>query len=177
MSKTLTMAVPCGAPVGALASADRLGSDPSLSVGRPGQHREDRLVGREPRGLDRVAGGEDVRHRRAHLGVDGDATERSDRHAGLAGQLDARLHADGKHDDVDDHARSVGEPDDERAGVVLVDRRGGGAESDVDTVGRDVEVEDAGHLGIEPRHQTVGALHHRRREARVRSASVISRPM
>ena len=148
---------PLAAPIGTLVTADRLGGDAPFPIGRAGQHRQDRLARQQVRRLHGVAGGEDVGDRCPHLGVDGDAPERPGRHSGHLRQLGVGSHTDGEHDDVSGELRAVGELDDE-LGAVLTDRRGRTVETDVDAVGRDVEVEDPGHLRVQPRHQTVGPL-------------------
>ena len=83
------------------------------------------------------------------------------RHAGHLRQFGIWSHTDGEHHDVSGELRAVGELDDER-GTILADGLGRAAESNVDAVGSDVEIEDPGHLRIQPRHQTVCPLDDRR---------------
>ncbi len=148
---------PLAAPIGTLVIADRLGRDAPLPVGRAGQHGQDRLPRQQVRRFHGVTGSEDVGDRGPHLGVDADAPEWPDRHPGHLRQLGVGSHADGEHDDVGDQLRAVRELDQELR-APLADRLGRTAESDVDAVGRDVEVEDPGHLRVQPRHQTVCPL-------------------
>jgi hypothetical protein len=112
-------------------------------------------------GLDGVAGREDVGRGRAHLRVDRDASAGSDLDPGVAGEVDVGTCPGRHHHDVGLDRRAVGEIDHEPV-VAVANGLGRSVEAQIHVVGVDVEVQDAGHLVVEPRHQAGGALDHGR---------------
>ena len=75
---------------------DIIGYDPALFVGRSSQWDESRLAGHEVAYLYGIAKGIDVRGGSLHIFIDGNASQRSERQAGLFCQSGFRAYADAK---------------------------------------------------------------------------------
>ncbi len=136
--------------------ADHVGDQAPLTVGRVGQGHERRLPGGCVALVDRVADGEDVRVRRAHLGVDLDPATRTELQSSRLRQGHVRAHADAHDDHVGVDLPTVGEH-----GRIRPDLGHLHPEGQLHTVLGQLGGHQRGHLGVQRGHDLRGELHHR----------------
>mmetsp|Transcript_2884 Transcript_2884/g.9716 ORF Transcript_2884/g.9716 Transcript_2884/m.9716 type:complete len:368 (-) Transcript_2884:111-1214(-) len=135
---------------GARSPVDRVGSNATLTVRRPGQGDQRHLSRHEVLHFHCVAHSPDVGVRRAHLLVDLDPSQLAELKSSLLGQLGLRADTDAKDGDFA-WVASARLSSDLKAGVSLVETGDAIAQAEVDALGLAMLVKDLSHLWIHRR--------------------------
>mmetsp|Transcript_2885 Transcript_2885/g.9719 ORF Transcript_2885/g.9719 Transcript_2885/m.9719 type:complete len:401 (-) Transcript_2885:150-1352(-) len=135
---------------GARSPVDRVGSNATLTVRRPGQGDQRHLSRHEVLHFHCVAHSPDVGVRRAHLLVDLDPSQLAELKSSLLGQLGLRADTDAKDGDFA-WVASARLSSDLKAGVSLVETGDAIAQAEVDALGLAMLVKDLSHFWVHGR--------------------------